>query len=618
MPRAIARIWEALPQRADLHPDVADPVVIAPGASLRSTLRLRAGAKYSYRQLDDFTDRIEKSIKIAPEVSRVTRVGLLEEQIELLYSQERLAAYGIVPGAIPGFLAKRNTTIPAGSLNTGERNLQFEQTNEFQILDDIGTTVIGQAANGTLLYLRDLGIARRGYQHPARFLSYYTHKAAGKWRRGRAVTVSVEMRKSDQIEQFGASVGARIDEVRRALPADLVVGVTSDQRRQVREKIDLFNRSLFEAVVLVIVVSLIGFWEWRSALLMAISIPVTLAVTFGFMQLLGLDIQQISIASLIIALGLLVDDPVVAGDAIKRELAAGKSRVVAAWLGPTKLSKAILYATITNVAAYLPFLLLTGDVGRYIYSLPVTIACSLAASRLVSMTFIPLLAFYLLKAKTEPDAGRLRHTGFGKWYSGAAGFAIDHRGKVLAGFSVLLVFGAYFARALHNQFFPRDNFYIAYVDVRLAEDSPLAATERVVHEAEMVVEEEAAKRDRDGEPVLASITSFVGGGGPRFWFSVTPEAPAPNYAQLLLQFTRSENTNPMISPLQQALSARVPGARIDVRTVETGPPTLIPISIRVLGEGAAVLHEKAQKLIAILKSSPLAINIRDDWGNDAL
>jgi len=189
---------------------------------------------------------------------------------------------------------------------------------------------------------------------------------------------------------------------------------------------------------------------------------------------------------------------------------------------------------------------------------------------------------------------------------------------VLAGFSVLLVFGAYFARALHNQFFPRDNFYIAYVDVRLAEDSPLAATERVVHEAEMVVEEEAAKRDRDGEPVLASITSFVGGGGPRFWFSVTPEAPAPNYAQLLLQFTRSENTNPMIAPLQQALSARVPGARIDVRTVETGPPTLIPISIRVLGEDAAVLHEKAQKLIAILKSSPLAINIRDDWGNDAL
>src|SRR5262249_10103682 len=217
MTRAIARIWDDLPQRADIHPDVSDPIMIPPGASVRDDLQSKAGAKYSYRELDDFTDRIEKSIKIAPEVSRVTRVGLLEEQVELLYSQERLAAYGIVPASIPVILAKRNTTIPAGSLNTGERNLQFEQTNEFQILDDIGTTVIGQAANGTLLYLRDLGIARRGYQHPARFLSYYTYRdARGHWQRGRAITLSIEMKKNDQIDRFGASVDARLDDVRNA------------------------------------------------------------------------------------------------------------------------------------------------------------------------------------------------------------------------------------------------------------------------------------------------------------------------------------------------------------------------------------------------------------------
>src|SRR5436309_5362965 len=497
LPRAIARLWDGLPQRADLHPDVWDPIVIAPGARVRDALRENAGAKYSYRELDDFTERIERAVRGTPEVSRVTRVGLLEEQVELLYSQDRIAGYGIVPGAIPATLEKRNTTIPAGTLNTGGRNIELEQTNEFGTLTDIDYTAVGQAGNGTLLYLRDLGIARRGYQHPARFLSFYTHKDASGWRHGRAVTVSVEMRKSDQIERFGAAVRARIEEVRRMLPADLVIGVTSDQRRQVREKIDLFNRSLFEAVVVVILVSLIGFWEWRSALLMAVSIPITLAMTFGFMQLLGLDVQQMSIASLIIALGLLVDDPVVAGDAIKRELAQGKSRLVASWLGPTKLSKAILYATITNIAAYLPFLLLTGDVGRYIYSLPVTIACSLVASRLVSMTFVPLLAYYLLRAKAESDAASRRESGFGRWYSRAAGFAIDHRGKVLAAFSILLVFGGFFATHLHDQFFPRENFYIAYVDIRLAEDAPLAATEQAVREAQMVVVEEAAKHDRE-------------------------------------------------------------------------------------------------------------------------
>src|SRR5213075_2524558 len=129
--------------------------------------------------------------------------------------------------------------------------------------------------------------------------------------------------------------------------------------------------------VLVVVVSLVGFWEWRSALLMAISIPLTLLMTFGMAYVLGIDLQQVSIASLIIALGLLVDDPVVAGDAIKRDLAAGHPSRVAAWLGPTKLATAILYATITNIVAYLPFLILPGDTGKFLYSLPVVIGASL-------------------------------------------------------------------------------------------------------------------------------------------------------------------------------------------------------------------------------------------------
>ena len=198
-----------------------------------------------------------------------------------------------------------------------------------------------------------------------------------------------------------------------SLPPDLVIGTTSDQQRQVREKLDLFNRSLWEAVALVVLVSFVGFWEWRSALLMALSIPITLAMTFGLMELVGLDIQQMSIASLIIALGLLVDDPVVAGDAIKRELAQGKPRSIAAWLGPDKLSKAILrhHHQHRGVLAVPPA---QGRRRRYIYSLPVTIACSLIASRVMSMTFLPLLAYYILKPETG-SAEMLRESRFGAW-----------------------------------------------------------------------------------------------------------------------------------------------------------------------------------------------------------
>src|SRR5262249_8120798 len=192
--------------------------------------------------------------------------------------------------------------------------------------------------------------------------------------------------------------------------------------------------------------------------------------------------------------------------------------------------------------------------------------------------------------------------------------------KFPAASSFALVAGGFFAPRLHRQFFPRDNFYIAYVDVRLPEDAPLAQTARVTRQADRVIREVTAAYDKvhAGEAVLASVTSFVGAGGPRFWFSVRPEPPAPNYAQLLLQFTRSQGTNRLVGPLQEALTGQIAGARIDVRTVETGPPTIIPVSMRIRGDEARVLHQEADKLQAILRTSPFAINVRDDWGNDAI
>jgi multidrug efflux pump subunit AcrB len=618
---AVLRVWEDLPQRADILPDVWDPIVLTPGAPLIDVLTRQAGPKYSYRELDDFTDQIEKAIRIAPEASRVTRVGVIEEQIEARYSQSRLAAMGIVPAGIRAVLQSRNTTLPAGTVNAEGRELPLEQTGEFRTVADIDTAVFTQTANGTPLYLRDIGSVHRGYQHPPRLVSYYTWRDEhGQWLRGRAITLSTEMKKGEQIDRFGTAVRSRADEVLRSMPPDLIVGTTSDQQRQVREKLDLFNRSLWEAVVLVVLVSFVGFWEWRSAVLMALSIPITLAMTFGLMQILNLDIQQMSIASLIIALGLLVDDPVVAGDAVKRELARGHPRSTAAWLGPDKLSKAILYATITNIAAYLPFLLLSGDVGRFIYSLPVTIACSLVASRLMSMTFLPLLAYYVLRPGRDPIADSPRASRFGHVYERGVTLAIDHRWKFLAASSLVLAAGGFFASHLHRQFFPRDNFYIAYVDVRLPEDAPLAQTARVVRQVDQIVRDVATAYDKahGSESSLASITSFVGAGGPRFWFSVRPEPPASNYAQLLVQFTRSEDTNPLIGPLQEALSTRIAGARIDVRTVETGPPTIIPVSMRILGDDPRILHSQAEQLRAILNTSPFALNVRDDWGNDAI
>ena len=184
---------------------------------------------------------------------------------------------------------------------------------------------------------------------------------------------------------------------------------------------------------LVVIVSLIGFWEWRSAVLMAMSIPITLAMTFGTIYVLGIDIQQVSVASLIIALGLLVDDPVVAGDSIKRMLAEGQPRLIAPWLGPTKIATAILYATITNIVAYLPFLMITGTTGEFIYSLPVVMTVALVCSRLASMTFIPLLGYYLLRPGKKPEAADRRAPHQGLHRLVRVGRQVRHRASLEGG-----------------------------------------------------------------------------------------------------------------------------------------------------------------------------------------
>ena len=325
---------------ADLHPDVWTPFVVRSPAETAARIRAVAGARYSYRELDTYTDQLEKALQAVPEVAKVTRSGVLSDVIYLEYSQEKLAAYGVVPAQIQNILAARNVVARGGSMELQGKSVMIAPAGEFNHEDEIGSVIVTRGANGAPVYLRDLVSITRAYEKP-QYLSFASWKdGKGHWQRTRAITVSVTMKSGLQIAAFGDAVNAQIQKTRSLLPEDLVIQKVSDQPLQVEENVHLFMSSLYEAIVLVVLVALVGFWEWRSALLMALSIPITLAMTFGMMRVLGIDVQQVSIASLIIALGLLVDDPVVAGDAIKRDLNKGLPGVVAAWLGPTKLATA--------------------------------------------------------------------------------------------------------------------------------------------------------------------------------------------------------------------------------------------------------------------------------------
>src|SRR2546427_405680 len=477
-------------QRSELHPDAWEPIVIRDPQETRERLAKVAGDKYSYADLDDFSDLIARTVQGAPETSKVERRGLLPQVVYLEYSQDRLAAYGLQPGALGSVLRARNIIASGGAFETGRQQVILNPSGEFENIDAIGNVAVSTSSSGAPVYLRDLVEISRGFQSPAQYLNYYTWEdPKGQWQRSRSVTLAIYMRDQEQIAKFGQSVDEKLAQLKQILPPDLIIAHTSDQPLQVKENIHLFLRALMEAIILVVGVSLLGFWEWRLALIMALAIPITLAMTFGVAYMLGIDLQQVSVATLIIALGLLVDVPVVAGDGIKRGLAAGLPRRIAAWLGPTKLATAIFYATLTNIIAYLPFLMLTGNTGEFLKSLSIVMTTALLCALVVAMTFVPLLGYYIQRspARKEPTLEEKRHRGFYGFYNRLVGRAIQLRWSVLLGSFVFLLIGGFAASHLKSQFFPEDVQYWFYLDIWLPNDVPLSATSDTAMRAEQVV-----------------------------------------------------------------------------------------------------------------------------------
>lgn len=623
-------------QRSELHPDAWEPIVIRDPDETRERLAKVAGDKYSYADLDDFSDLIARTVQGAPETSKVERRGVLPQMVYLEYSEARLAAYGLPPAALGRVLAARNIIAPGGAFETGQQQVILNPSGQFANIDAIGNVAVSASSNGTPVYLRDLVQISRGYQSPAQYLNYYTWEdLKGQWQRSRSVTLAIYMRDQRQIAAFGQSVDQKLAQINKILPRDLIIAHTSDQPLQVKENINLFLRALYEAIILVVIVSLIGFWEWRLALIMALAIPITLSMTFGVSYMLGIDLQQVSVATLIIALGLLVDVPVVAGDGIKRGLAAGLPRTIAAWLGPTKLATAIFFATLTNIIAYLPFLMLTGNTGEFLRSLPIVMTAALLCALVVAMTFVPLLGYYIQRPpkRKELTVEEKRERGFYGFYNRLVGRAIQHRWLVLGGSLIFLVIGGFVASHLKQQFFPEDVQYWFYLDIWLPNDVTLSVTNEAAVKAEQVVRQvvedsaRTALKEESGKHLLTSMTSFIGGGGPRFWFSISPEALQTNYAQVIVQVDDKEATPKLIGPLQGALNKQVPGAWITVRQLQTNPVET-PVEILISGQADTdprteiqdihTLRTLTSEVMDVVRQSPGIAVLRDDWGPDNL
>ncbi|MBI5497841.1 MAG: efflux RND transporter permease subunit [Deltaproteobacteria bacterium] len=595
------------------HPDVWGPISIRDISDIRPRLAAAAGDKYSHRELDEFTTHLRDEIARLPEVGRVDRHGVVPEKVYLLYSQEKLASFGLHPRQIGEALRAHNINVPGGSVSTGRQTLLVEPSGAFSGLNEILDTVVASARDGSPLFVRDVVEVHRTYETPITDASWLTWRDARGWHKGRSVAVAVQAKSGVQAVKVGEQVDELVKRMGDQLPADLVIAKTSDQPELVEHKISEFMRSLAEAIAIVIAIALL-FMERRSALLVAASIPLTLAMTFGFMDLFGLDLQQVSIASLIIALGLLVDDPVIASDAINREIAAGVPRERAAWQGPTRLAKAILFATITNVVAFAPLLLVKGTMGDFIYSLPMVVSLSLISSRIVSMTFMPLLGYHLLRGQKGYEAA-LEGGGPGaeiaRKYNAVTEWILAHKARSFLGFVAFLLLGLAPAVLIKAQFFPEEAMSRFYVHVRLPEGSDVRATEQMAEQARRFL------LRTEGDQ-LERITSFVGNGGPRWWSNVSPDPKNPAYALMIVQTRDAEHSKAMIGRVQATLRSSVPGARFEVYRISSGKPAVMPVEVRVSGPDPTALRGLAEQVKDVLRAEPLTADVTDDWGAETL
>ena len=613
----------------ELHPDFGGPFILMGGEDPLDTLRNAGLSRYSYADLERSLERFEDEIRQVPGAGRITRIGVVPETIFLYLGTDRASGFNTTPDEVVAAIAARNAIVPGGSLRTESQNYPVQLTGEFADEHDLERAVVGvfrpalgapgQPGSGSPLpiYLQDVFEVRRGYENP---ISYKVDvlrrdRPAGQLRERRAVLLAVEMKSGHIIGRFNRAVEEAVGRLKQRLPEGVDIVRVSDQPTAVAGRIDRFTRCFAEAVLIVILVSLFVM-DWRSAVVVAAAIPLTVALTLGGMWVFGIPLHQISIAALIISLGMLVDDPVVACDGINRELAAGHPRETAAWLGPYRLRRPILYATVINIVAFLPLLLLPNDKGVFIAALPWVVTLALVSSRLVSMTFIPLLGYYVLRGQRGLETGaQVRSFALFSWvdrllgamlprYRGGLTLALARPWRAVGVAYGLLAASFLLVPLFGQQFFPPAERNQLLIDVELPESASIYETRATCRQIVRLLQE---------QPEIATAAVFTGGTAPRFYYNVNPREPGSFLAQILINTRHEKEAPALLARLRDRLDREIAGARCLVKLLEQGPPVESPIQVRVRGERLDVLRTLADQVAAILRRAG-AYQVHDDLG----
>ncbi|MCU1235095.1 MAG: acriflavin resistance protein, partial [Candidatus Solibacter sp.] len=592
-------------KKTDLPDGVQGPIVDYDFGDTVAVLLAIHGDHYGYRELKDYAERIESAIRRIRSVSKVKRIGEQKEEIDVSSSLSRLAQYSVTPDKVTKALEGRNMVHYAGAVPTEHGKPPIQTTGAFEGEEQIRRVMIDVSRTGQPVYIGDLANVDRVYKDPTQY---------ARSRGERAMLLSVEMQEGNNIVDFGKEVHASLDQLRPLLPPDLKIDFVADQPTVVADRVKHFIREFGIAILSVILVTMV-LLPFRVALVSAVAIPVTISATFGVLNAFGIELHQVSIAALIVVLGMVVDDAIVIADNYIELLDHGVARQEAAWRSATELAIPVLTATLTIICSFLPFLILSGATGEFIRALPLTVAIALSTSFLVGMLLTPMLSQFFIKqglhhAEEAGDKKQRRSpleimqliynrviVVAMRWKTAAVVFGI---------FAVVV--GAFVLHKLPERFFPfaeRDQFV---VDVWLPEGWKVEATEAAVKRIEDVLRQEKE---------VVNYTSFIGSSFPRFYYNVNPQLLDKNYAQLLVSTESAEVTPKLVRELRPVLAQAAPEARVFLSELQQGPVQLAAIEVRLTGEDERVLRYWGDHVQDLLQRSPGSLDVHSDWREDA-
>ncbi len=571
------------------------------------------GDGFSLAQLRDTADSLRKELLRVSGVAKVDVIGVQDEKIHIELSNQKLANLGFDPQEIIRALQAWNIMAPAGSFETASDRIYLRPSGRFTSAQEIGDLPL-RAGKRTVL-LKDIAEIRRGYADPAQPRMRFEGTPA--------IGIGVSMRKGHDIIALGKNLDAALLRIESQLPVGLMLHRVNDQPRAVSDSIRVFQNSVAEAVLIVLAVSFFSL-GLRAGSIVALSIPLVLAATFMLMNFFNVGLHKISLGALILALGLLVDDAIIAVEMMAVKMEHGFDRAKAASFTYATTAFPMLTGTLITAAGFLPIATAKSTVGEYTVSLFQVVTIALLLSWIAAVVVIPYLGYKLLPDPHRQKAvsGRFgairrRMAAVGAWQHNLgeafyARFRVLVTGCVAQRKTVILLTLLVFAGAVYSfqfvqkQFFPDATRLELLVDLKLAEGSALPATEREVARMEQWL-----SRHQEG---IVNFAAYVGNGSPRFYLPLDQQLPASNFAQFVITTKSIEAREKLRGQLIEAMdSAEFAAVRGRVLRLENGPPVGFPVQFRISGEDFDTLRDIAQQMAVAMRTNPNLRNVQMDW-----